>query len=382
MSEGRVLITGAGVGGLALGCALAQRGIEPVVYERAGALKPVGAGLSMQTNALLALRRLGLAEAVKAAGAVLTGVRFQDWKGNVLAEASLALIVAEFGEPMVVIHRARLHEILLAAMGPERLHLGRVATGFDQDAEGVTLELADGSERGAALVGADGLRSVVRERLRGAETLRYAGYTAWRGVCPLPAGGLPARGVEVWGPGMRFGYTPMGSGEVYWFATANAPAGGADGERPREELLSRFEGWAEPVATLIASTPEAALLRTDILDRKPVDSWSRGRVTLLGDAAHPMTPNLGQGACQAIEDAVVLAECLAESPDPVAAFRRYEARRQARTRWFVERSWAIGAVGQWEQSVWRALRDAGMRLTPSGAVVGQLRAMVAGSGLG
>lgn len=381
MTEGRMLIAGAGVGGLTLGCALAQRGIEAEVYERAAELKPVGAGLSMQTNALLALRRLGLSEAVKAAGAVLTGVRFCDWKGQTLAEASLAPIAAEFGEPMVVIHRARLHEILLEAMGPERLHLGRLATGFEQDAAGVTLTLADGVERGAALVGADGLRSVVRERLRGAEPLRYAGYTAWRGVCPLPAGGLADWGVEVWGPGMRFGYTPMGEGQVYWFATANAPAGEADGERPREELLRRFAGWAEPVGTLIASTPEAALLRTDIFDRRPIGAWSQGRVTLLGDAAHPMTPNLGQGACQAIEDAVVLAECLAETRDPAAAFARYEARRQARARWFVERSWAIGAVGQWEHGGLRALRDAGMRLTPPGAIVGQLRTMVAGSGL-
>lgn len=135
----------------------------------------------------------------------------------------------------------------------------------------------------------------------------------------------------MWGRGERFGVVPIGRERVYWFATANVPEGGGNSKDQKEELLRRFGTWAEPVAELISLTPETAIFRNDIYDRQPLEQWGMGRVTLLGDAAHPMTPNLGQGACQAVEDAVVLADCLSNLRDVSKALRTYESRRIGRT---------------------------------------------------
>jgi 2-polyprenyl-6-methoxyphenol hydroxylase-like FAD-dependent oxidoreductase len=177
---------------------------------------------------------------------------------------------------------------------------------------------------------------------------------------------------ESWGRGERFGIVNIGSGEIYWFAVANAEAGGTDAD-VREELLARFGGWHEPVAAIVRATPAARILRTDISDRDPIDCWHRGPVVLLGDAAHPMTPNLGQGAGQAIEDAVVLDQCLSAGPTIDAAVRRYEVRRVSRANRLVLASRRFGAIAQWQNpaAVW--LRDTGMRLTPASVAISQAR---------
>ena len=166
---------------------------------------------------------------------------------------------------------------------------------------------------------------------------------------------------ESWGAGLRFGLVPIGFDELYWFATANTPAGGKDGALP-EELLARFGAWHDPIPAVLRATPVERIIRTDIADRVPVTKWTSARVALLGDAAHPMTPNLGQGACQAIEDAVVLATLLGGGADVSAALREYEARRVARANGVVTQAHRFGALGQWESGVARALRDGAMRL--------------------
>ena len=160
------------------------------------------------------------------------------------------------------------------------------------------------------VVGADGLRSAVRASLGIPGEIRYAGYTAWRGIAPFRTAGLLAG--ETLGCGQRFGLVPIAGDRVYWYATDNVPEGGREeSERAKVRLAGMFSRWHAPIPALIEATPAAAILRNDISDRDPVDRWGAGRVTLLGDAAHPMTPNLGQGGCQAIEDALVLARCLA-----------------------------------------------------------------------
>src|SRR5436305_918300 len=174
----------------------------------------------------------------------------------------------------------------------------------------------------------------------------YCGYTSWRGLSPRADLAPEGQTSETWGRGVRLGFVPVGHGEVYWFAVANAPPGGPN-EDARAELMERFGGWHEPIPELIASTPSECIVRTDISDRKPLDRWSCGPVTLLGDAAHPMTPNLGQGGCQAVEDAVVLAECLDSSADALAALAEYERRRIPRANRLVLASRRMGAVAQW-----------------------------------
>jgi 2-polyprenyl-6-methoxyphenol hydroxylase-like FAD-dependent oxidoreductase len=221
------------------------------------------------------------------------------------------------------------------------------------------------------VIGADGLHSRVRRELFGDEPLRYAGYTAWRGICAR--GDLVQEGQtsETWGRGTRFGIVPIGHGPAYWFAVLTTPAGGRDEPgRARESLLRHFGDWHAPVRALIEATEETAIMRHDLFDRMPRETWSRGRITLIGDAAHPMTPNLGQGGCQAIEDAVVLAEELDKTkPD---AFARYEKRRLSRANGFVQASRRMGALAQLENGAARTLRDWLMRLTPDSVATAQI----------
>jgi 2-polyprenyl-6-methoxyphenol hydroxylase-like FAD-dependent oxidoreductase len=169
---------------------------------------------------------------------------------------------------------------------------------------------------------------------------------------------------ETWGCGARFGLVPMSDDRVYWYATRNAPADERETEPRKRELLRLFRGWPRPIEAVIGATDDAAILRNDICDRAPLSRWTHGRVTLLGDAAHPMTPNLGQGACQAIEDTVVLARCLVETDDVATALTAYEARRRDRTARIVTESWRLGRVAQWQHPLACRLRDALVRRVP------------------
>jgi 2-polyprenyl-6-methoxyphenol hydroxylase-like FAD-dependent oxidoreductase len=368
--NGKVLVIGGGIGGLALARALVARGMDAEVFEQAPLLSPLGAGLILHPGALLALRQLGLEAAVIRAGTELVRGAALTSSGAVLQETPLALLRDQVGAGTAGIHRARLQQVLLEGLDPIRL--GRVFTRYDEDESGVTASFADGSTaRGTLLVGADGLRSRVRAQLLGEQPLRYAGYTSWRGVAAGDDFFPPQELSEIWGPGERFGIVPIGHGETYWFAVANAPEGERDDE-PLAEVKRRFAGWSKPIARLLDATSRERVLRTDIHDRTPVSSWSRGAVTLLGDAAHPMTPNLGQGACMAIEDAVVLARCLAEHQSSSQALPAYEALRVPRTSRFVKESWQFGRLAKLENPALVWLRNLMLRATPKSIVTKQL----------
>ena len=205
---------------------------------------------------------------------------------------------------------------------------------------------------------------------------------SWRGVTPENFHPAPQEVCESWGAGRRFGIVPIEKGRVYWFTTLNTPPGGRDEPgQSRAVLLRLFEEWHPPIRALLEATPEEAILRNDILHRMPVRTWGEGRATLLGDAAHPMTPNLGQGAGQAIEDAVVLAECLRGELDIPAALRRYEARRIPRANGFVLGSLRLGRLAQWENGLARALRDRLIAWTPASVAKRQLVRSLAFQGL-
>ncbi len=364
--DGPILIAGAGIGGLTLARALLRKGFDVRVIERVPEFRPLGAGLLVQINGMLALRHLDLDRAVRDQGVVVERGAILRHDGTVISEMPFSQAAREHGVPMVAIHRGRLHQVLLDAVGAEYVRLGATVRAFTEDSTSVTLEIEGGEpERGAALVGADGLRSAVRRQLLGNSDLRYSGYTTWRGICPrrtIPIGNELA---EVWGRGCRFGFTPVGHEEIYWFAVDNAPAGQTD--KP-DELKSRlrdlFSHFCDPVKPILEATPVEDILRTDVYDRRPVREWGRGRVTLLGDAAHPMMPDLGQGACQAIEDAVVLADRLSEAPSIASGFREYEQVRVDRTSRIVKHSLLFGRVAQWENRFACWLRDTLARSTP------------------
>lgn len=377
----KAIIIGGGIGGLTAAIALNKAGIEAHVYERAPALHEIGAGISLWANAINALDELGLADAIRARGLSELRGGLKTWRGTVLYAASYDELAGRFGAAVVVMHRADLLAVLAKKISPQRLHLNHECTGFVQDPGGVTARFTNGEVvRGDALIGADGLRSVVRAQLFGDDPPRYAGYTAWRAVVRLEHQRMITG--ETWGRGRRFGIMPMGDGRVYWYATKNAPEGERDSEgQAKQNLVGLFRGWHEPTEALVEASEESSILRNDIYDRNPLVRWSEDRVTLLGDAAHPMTPNLGQGACQAIEDAVVLAVCLRNSDSVDSGLREYQARRIPRTSGIVLRSRRVGEIGQWENPLLGLMRNAAIRMTPRAITVRHMASVAGYEGL-
>lgn len=375
----RALIVGGGIAGLATARALQLRGVSVTVFERSAELRPAGAGISLWSNGIAALGHLGLADPVIARGGELEWVESGTAEGAVLMRIPSGAIGRRLGAPTIGIHRADLQAVLLDALDPQTVRLSAECVGVEQDRSGVTLHLADGSsERGDLLIGADGIGSVVRQQILADGPPRYVGYTAWRGVADGAEVGFPQTTTrEYFGTGARFGVAPIGGDRLYWWATANVPPNGDDGPEGRKaELQRRFSGWASPITAIIDATPDSLILRNDILDREPVERWGIGCVTLVGDAAHPMTPNLGQGACQALEDAVTLADIVTRETDIVAALRRYEAARGPRTAAVTKLAWRIGQVGQWEHPLARSLRTLLLRLTPDFVVARQTEALL------
>lgn len=372
-SMARIAISGGGIGGLAAAIALRRAGFSAIeVHERAPEIREVGAALTLWSNALHALARLGLDAAVRAAGTEVAVGEFREPSGKVLVSTPVAEVARELGAPCVCLHRADLQAILVRAAAGVALRLGSACAGVRAaDSLEPRLLLEGGGEVAAdVVVGADGLRSAVRASLFGPAPPRYAGYPCWRAIARFRDERHLPRGLafETWGPGARFGAIGVGAERVYWFASVNEPEGGTDEGDPRRRLLERFGPWHAPIRALIESTPAESVQRLDILDRPPARTWGRGRVTLLGDAAHPTTPNLGQGACLAIEDAIVLADVLRGASDLASGLREYEARRRARTAAVVRRSRRLGAMGQLGSAVLCRVRNAAMRLSPKSAM--------------
>ncbi|MBA3442946.1 MAG: FAD-dependent monooxygenase [Pyrinomonadaceae bacterium] len=361
------IVVGGGIGGLCTAIALRQIGVETVVYEQTERLSQAGAGLTLWANAIKGLRKLGIADAVIEAGAKIERGEIRTAGGRTLSRSQPGELEGLFGEPTVAIHRADLHDILLSALAANTLRLGAKCVRVEQEQEGVVVGLTGGrSERADLVIGADGVHSMVRQQLFPDVRLRYSGYTAWRGVVATKDESALGLTSESWGRGSRFGIMRINKARVYWFATANAPAGRMQTAAERKSFLQeRFVGWHHPVEHLIEATPAEEILHSDIHDLKPLKRWSEGRVVLLGDAAHPTTPNMGQGACMAIESSLVLARCLSRESNLADALKCYEAERMPRTRWITEQSWKIGRVGQLENPLLRAARDFLIRVTPA-----------------
>jgi 2-polyprenyl-6-methoxyphenol hydroxylase-like FAD-dependent oxidoreductase len=264
--------------------------------------------------------------------------------GKVLMNIALG----EFDVPALCTRRSDLLASLLSAVPPERIRLGREFSHLEQSKSKVRVHFADGGvEEHDAVIAADGIRSRVRAQLFGISDPVYRGYTVWRGVAPYD-GHAMRRGdnSETWGRGSRFGILDIGQGRYPWYATANIPQRAVfPGER-LSELRKRFVGWHEPIPALIEFAE--LILENGAYDLSPLQRWTAGRVTLLGDAAHPCTPNLGQGGGMAIEDAMVLAKCVSREPSIESAFHRYELLRWRRTGHIQQRSLLMGHIGQWQ----------------------------------
>jgi len=371
-----VLIVGAGIGGLTVAIALHQAGFTVEVFERAPEFKEVGAGLLLWANAVRALDRINLADQVRHISLSEASGAIRSWRGWELIDMSPRKLEQLLGEVNVVIHRADLMQVLLNAMPPDTIHLNAMVQHIRQNEQGVELELADGRVfRGDVLIGADGIRSVVRNRVVSTQELRYAGYVAWRGVTPFPHNRL--RLGETMGRGARFGMAPLPDERVYWYATENRPAGaGTPPEGHKAHLLKLFKGWHEPIEEIIEATDESVILLHDLYDLPTLPRWSVGRVTLLGDAAHAMTPNLGQGACQALEDAVVLGQELRRSADLSEALQSYERRRVKRANQILLASRQMKNLTHVPYSWACFLRDQTLQILPNRIQTNQIKSVI------
>ncbi len=368
-----LLIIGGGIGGLATALALHRQGVAVRVYEAAPAIGAVGAGLVLGANVVRELAALGLADELQAAGVPVSGLQLADEAGRPLLTVNSGAYVRRHfrPHPNLALRHARLQAILLAQLPPEIIRTNHVFKCFTLTSGGVTAHFANGqTANGAALVAADGLHSAVRAQLLPAARPRYAGYTCWRAVVSAPAGLLPAQGPhlfrETWGRTGRFGYVPVGRGQVYWFCCLNAPqpADSAFAAYGPADLARRFADYHAAVPALLAATPPEALLWHDITDMPPLPRFAFGRVLLLGDAAHATTPNLGQGAGQALEDAFALAAAFRQSPHPTVAFRTFEQQRRARTQAIGRRSALVGRLAQLENPALVAVRNRLLQATP------------------
>ncbi|MFJ4920762.1 FAD-dependent monooxygenase [Streptomyces sp. NPDC088725] len=332
----KVLVIGAGIGGLALAAALRRAGIGAEIYERADRLRAAGTGLSVMSNAITALASAGIDLGLDRLGQAITSFVIKDAQGHDLARLPVPEAVRELGlPPSVAIGRTALHQSLLEAMGDVPVTLGATAVGFETRPDGVTVHFADGTRaEGDVLVGADGFHSVIRRELAGPEEVREGGYVCWLATVPFSRPGLrPGYVGHYRGNGRRFGLLDIGHGRFYWWGAKNMPAEEANGwSGTKDDIAATYSGWAEEVQAVIRATPEQDIVAVPAHDRAFLERWGEGRVTLLGDAAHPMLASVGQGAGMAIEDAVVLAGTLARSTDLTAGLRSYEDQRRARTR--------------------------------------------------
>lgn len=363
----RVIIVGGGIGGLAAAVGLRATGHDVVVLERAPRIDPAGAGITLFANAMRALGRLGVREAVAGQGAPAKRSAVLTPRGRTLSE-----LPSDMLEGTVAVHRADLQAVLAEAAGEVRL--GVEIAAVEHEADGVTARGTDGTEeRGDLLVGADGLSSVVRRVIVDVRP-HYAGYTAWRGVSPVAVD--PGRLSETWGVGERFGLVDIGRGRTYWFATKNAPEGEPDEPGGRKaEISRRFSGWHQPIAAVVEAADERAMLRNDVYYLDPVPRWSDGRVVLLGDAAHATTPGVGQGAAQALEDAVILADELARGGDLRAALAAYASIRRPRAEAVLKMSRRADKAAQLASPLGSRIRNAVVRAMPERAQRHQLESL-------
>lgn len=370
----KVLVSGGGIAGLTTAIALQKKGFETEVFEASPEIKPVGAGIVLGANAVKVVRLLGMYTDLVRLGRQMKHGFVLDQKGKLISETGNVLLADGEKPPTFTIHRADLHAMLLQHY-TGKVHTGSRGISFTETENKIQLKLENGETiEGDFLVGADGIHSPLRNQVLPASKERYCGLGCWRGVThAIPEGVNPDEFSETWGIHGRFGIVPIGGNRIYWFATVPAPR---NDQRLRgfslEEIKKHYESYHPNVKRVLEATDASKTIYSDLIDLEPIGGFSFGRMALAGDAAHATTPNLGQGACQAMEDALVLSHCLNENP-AAEGLRRYSEIRLPRTTKVVNRSWNFGRIAENRSPFWSVVRNAMIRMVPGSASEKQIR---------
>ena len=359
-------IIGAGIGGLATALGFQQKGIEYQIFEKAPVLNEVGAGIWLAPNALQVLESLGVLNEIKSNGNSLNRITVGKSDLSPLSDNFQDAVKKKFGFSTIAIHRAKLQGILFDKIESDKIYLGKDFKSFEQKKSGeIEIQFADGSKYETEfLIGADGINSNVRKQLFPDSQTRYSGQTCWRGIADIELDKeFGDRGFELWGNQIRFGTSKIAKDKVYWFAVALAkPNLKDDKNKVQEKLLKMFSDFHPLVQQLIAATPVDKLIRNDIIDLKPLENWYNDNICLIGDAGHATTPNMGQGAAQAIEDAYYLSNIIAEQPNE-NVFGLFQQKRKKKVNKIVQESWMTGKIAHWKYG--QNLRNFFLKCMPS-----------------
>jgi 2-polyprenyl-6-methoxyphenol hydroxylase-like FAD-dependent oxidoreductase len=372
---GRILIVGGGIGGLSAAAAFHKVGLNAVVFEQAPELREAGAGVGLWSNAVASLEQLGAGEAVRTSCSPIRIFAITNPRGKAISIVNLDELGRDFANSACyIVLRPTLLAAIARCVPPGIVHTNARAIRIEPLPDRVRLHLADGRiEEGDLLVGADGVNSIARPIVVGPDAIRYSGQTCFRGVARIQPEDLGTVR-EIHGAGQRGSACPVDANTVYWWTAFNAPADQMiPVEKRRSFLLERYRGWPFGLDRAIEATPAEVMLQNDLIDRAPASRYIKDSVVLIGDAAHPTTPNLGQGANMAIDDAIVLARCLKQEAAIPAALARYERERLHRTRQLVAKSWNMGRMCLWKSKVAVWMRETTMRITLPWVVKGIMR---------
>lgn len=357
-------IIGAGIGGLTTAIALEQKGIKTRIYERAEQIKEVGAGIILANNAMQVYEKLGLRKIIEKNGNPISSMNITKSNLKPLSKIDLSYFERKYNTKNIAIHRGKLQQILIDKLKSTEINLNHKLTSITKSEIGYELNFENGNQIHSSIVlGADGLNSIVRKNIFQNNSVRNANQICWRGVTEYE---LPLKFKnelnEAWGKSERFGFVQIAENKVYWYALKSLKK--SKNEFSINDLHQYFSSYNSIIKDIIYSTRKEQINTAEILDLKPTNTWFKENICLIGDSAHATTPNMGQGACQAIEDAYVLSECL-EKYEIHKAFTEYQNLRLPKAHQVVRASWIVGKMAHLSNPILIGLRNQMLRLTPS-----------------
>lgn len=353
-----ISIIGGGIGGLTLGNILKQNNLDFAIYESAPELKPVGSGIMMAINAMQIFDRLGLKEKIETAGNIIHGISITDKKLKLISTTNVLELEKKYNSCNVAIHRAELQRILAENISFENIQLNHSLSKISKE-EDFILNFENGNKIESKIVfGADGIKSKVRNQMIQLGKIRTANQICWRGLVDLE---LPEKfhheAIEAWGKGKRFGFVKMSEKKLYWYAVINQTK-----YQNNLQLVDYFNDFHPLILTIIEATSSENIIINEIVDLSPIPKWYSKNLCLIGDSAHATTPNMGQGACQAVEDAYIIGKLLENSKNYNQIFEEFQKIRRKKVDNVVRTSWKIGKISQWENG--NSLRNVLMKLIP------------------